>query len=77
MATRGEINQLIERIDQLETLLKDFINATDHKHYWDVTGSHDTQDMARKCGLCGKCQKYVYPMRPYEHRWEDYYEGSY
>lgn len=76
MATMEEFNQLVERIDRLEALMKDFIGATHHNHYWNTTGSHDTQDVKRRCRICDKHQKYIYPMIPYEDRWEDCYEES-
>ena len=76
MATREEFDQLVERLDRLETLIKDFIGATHHTHNWDRTGDHDTQDVKRKCRICLLQQKYIYPMRAYEDRWEDYYEES-
>lgn len=77
MTTREEFDQLVERIDRLETLVKNLIRATDHIHNWNRTGEHDTQNVKRQCGICNKYQKYVYPMRAYEDFWEDcYHEES-
>lgn len=74
MTTREEFDQLIDRIDRLEILLKNFIGATNHIHYWNMSGSHDTQDLKRRCNICNKYQEYVYPMRNYEDIWRDCYE---
>ena len=77
METKEKFNLLSERVEKLEEtvenlteIIKSLANAAFHNHNWKQTGYHCDENVERKCTICDLHEKYIYPMIPYENRWE-------
>lgn len=72
----SELAELTATVKQLKKLVKRLIKASNHEHDWNRTGDHSDENVERKCNICDLHEQYVYPMIPYENRWENVKTGK-